>query len=61
MKVTTNTMNGEEKDNIIPNLMCISQESGGDDSDCSTSDESYVSDKSLAKTLVCIFSNGIIY
>jgi len=51
MKVTTNTMNGEEKDNIIPNLMYISQDSGGDDSDCSTSDESYVSDKSLAKAL----------
>jgi len=47
---TTEAMNEEQKEDIIPSLVYISQESGGDDSDC-VSVDSYASDKSLAKAL----------
>lgn len=51
MKVHFDTENMNEKTNdSMPSLVYISQEPGGDDSDC-VSIDSYASDKSLAKAL----------
>jgi len=50
MKVHFDTENMNEKANDMPSLVYISQESGGDDSDC-VSIDSFGSDKSLAKAL----------